>query len=132
MMLLVRIMCRSPDQIAQETANPASLLETKERQNVGLGLTNIADRAYYYFESLCFQCLNLMSSSNLAKHGEEVHRYIYDTIIINEEILKKWLLIFEEDDIVRDLDIRLKKTLMEEAVSIFSRTLMRQSLTDFP
>ena len=125
-LILARLMWRSPDQVLAETQDVESLEEIQRRQYIGQGLTNVSDSTFYYFKDLCLACLKLMDSSTIASHPEDSHKFIYNSLITNAVLERKWNNIFSNQQIVPEVSSDCISTLCQETMHIFTRTMMRQ------
>lgn len=68
----------------------ASLEITKIRQNKTGGLTNITDEAYEFFTDLDVCVRSLETRENLHLHGSDFYTYVFDHVLNDKNISKKW------------------------------------------
>lgn len=126
MLLLARLMWRSPDQVLAETQDIESLEEIQRRQYIGQGLTNVSDSTFFFFKDLCIACLKLMDSKTIASHHEDAHKFIYNSLITDTDLEQKWHDIFSKQIIMPQVTNECVASLHKESVAIFTRTMMRQ------
>lgn len=58
-----------------------SLEETRCKQNIGSGLTNITDSAYELLEVIMSTILTILSAQNVTIHGSDLYTYVKQTLI---------------------------------------------------
>ena len=73
-----------------------SLNETKRRQNMSTGLTNISDDTFNFFVSLNDERKSVQNEKNFALHGSDCMTYTEQKLLNDKELLGTWKSLFKE------------------------------------
>lgn len=74
-----------------------SLHETKRRQNLRGGLTNISDEAFHFFQMLDKATVSLETTANLHLHAENFDSFLVDKLTTDRSLIETWSKLFKVD-----------------------------------
>ena len=120
-------------EIVASTSDPASLEETKRRQNAIGSLTNITDLAFNFFTNLDKTIRSLETRENINLHGTDFYTYISQQILEDKVLLKQWQDMFKENSLapsVQSLNPVLSKLLSTQISSTSVDTIPQASPID--
>ncbi len=78
----------------ENSEHKESLAETKRKQNVNGGLTNVTDSAYTFFSELDKTLMSYETKQNMDLYGEEIYMHITKQLHQNQTLFQSWLALF--------------------------------------
>ncbi|CAG2199280.1 PIF1 [Mytilus edulis] len=82
----------SASEITNESIYEETLEETKRKQNLSEGLTNIHDKIFEFFESLELKVRTLLCYKNLQHHRKELFKFAQNEILSDNALLEEFCL----------------------------------------
>lgn len=87
-----------------------SLQETKRKQNVNRGLTNIKDNTYMFFDLLIYSILKLLSGRNVSIQGQETYRYVKDIISKDQQVFYAFVDLCTPKNVHQNISVNLEES----------------------
>ncbi|VDI83329.1 Hypothetical predicted protein [Mytilus galloprovincialis] len=78
------------DMLVLNSSDVESLDETKRKQNLREGLTNITDNAFTFFTKLELLCRNILTHGSLVQHGKYLFSNVKEQIIKDKDLFELW------------------------------------------
>lgn len=116
-------------ELMETSVDKASLDETKRKQNIRGGLTNISDPAFHFFKELDHRIAQLENQFNMQLHGADLYVFIQKTLTTNPELLSQWINLFQPlvtDDEESMHHIASVQLLLQQIVEKYSRMTSAQ------